>query len=239
MIQKYPTELQSLYEIYNSSFKWIMQVESKNTISFGSDLSSRSYVYAFVFVGFLVLLLLTAYSIFDFSKVLAQSTEENNVNTVRQVAEAFNTGNVSNVPEFISPQYFNHESQVDPIRGQLRGPEEFIDTVENLRTAFPNLNHKEQQIIAQGDTVVSVLNVTGTNTGNFFILPPTGKNISYEAVHIYRIDEDGKIAEHRAIRDDLTFLAQLGVVKPSSANYEPFFQVLTGMMNTTNSSGLE
>ena len=214
-----------------------MQVEKKNNISFGSGPSSSSHT--FVFVGFLLLLFLAAHPIFDFTKVLAQSTEENNINTVRQVAEAFNTGNVSNVTKFISPQYFNHESQVDPIRGQLRGPEEFIDTVENLRTAFPNLSHKEQHVIAQGDTVVSVLNVTGTNTGNFFILPPTGKNISYEAVHIYRIGEDGKITEHKAIRDDLTFLAQLGVVKPSSANYEPFFRVLTGTMNATDSSGSE
>jgi steroid delta-isomerase-like uncharacterized protein len=214
-----------------------MQVENKNAVSLNFGQCSRSY--AFVFIGFLVLSLYAASPILDFSKALAQSTEENNINTVRRVAEAFNTGNVSNVTEFISPQYFNHESQVDPIRGQLRGPEEFIDTVENLRTAFPNLSHKEQQIIAQDDTVVSVLNVTGTNTGNFFILPPTGKDISYEAVHIYRIGEDGKIVEHKAIRDDLTFLAQLGVVKPSSANYEPFFQVLTGTMNAENSSGSE
>jgi steroid delta-isomerase-like uncharacterized protein len=200
-----------------------------------SSFGLTSSFFIFAFVG--LLLLVVAYPIFDFTKVLAQSTEENNINAVRRVADAFNTGNVSNVSEFISPKYFNHESQVDPVRGQLRGPEEFIDTVENLRIAFPNLRHEEQQIIAQGDKVVAILNVTGTNTGNFFILPPTGKNISYEAVHIYRIDEDGKIAEHKAIRDDLTFLAQLGVVKPSSAEYEPFFQALTRTMNTTNSTG--
>ena len=130
--------------------------------SFG--LSSSSFTFAFAGL----LLLVVAYPIFDFTKVLAQSTEENNINTVRRVADAFNTGN-------------------------------------------------------------------GSNTGNFFILQPTGKNISYEAVHIYRIGEDGKIAEHKSIRDDLTFLVQLGVVKPS-AEYEPFFQALTGTMNTTNST---
>ena len=79
--------------------------------------------------------------------------------------------------------------------------------------------------------------MTGTNTGNFFILPPTGKNISYEAVHIYRIGEDGRIVEHKVICDDLTFLAQLEGVKPSSAEYDPFFQALTGTTNTVNSSG--
>jgi hypothetical protein len=77
------------------------------------------------------------------------------------------------------------------------------------------------------------MNVTGTQTGNFFILPPTGNKISYEAAHIYKIGEDGKIVEHKAIRDDLTFLAQLGVIEASSPEYKPFFQALTG---TTNSS---
>ena len=206
----------------------------KYAIISGFGLSSSSST--FVFVG--LLLLVIACPIFNITNVLAQSTEENNINAARRVAETFSTGNVSNVSEFISPQYFNHESQVDPIRGQLRGPEEFIDTVKNLRIAFPNLRHEEQKIIAQGDTVISLLNVTGTNTGNFFILPQTGKNISYEAAHIYRIGEDGKIVEHKAIRDDLTFLAQLGVIRPSSAEYEPFFQALTGTTNTTNSSGL-
>jgi steroid delta-isomerase-like uncharacterized protein len=205
----------------------------KYVIPSGFCLSTTYFTFAFVGL----LLLVIAYPIFDFTEVLAQSAEENNINAVRRVTDAFNTGNVSNVSEFISPQYFNHESQVDPVRGQLRGPEEFIDTVENLRIAFPNLRHEEQQIIAQGDKVVTILNVTGTNTGNFFILPPTGKNISYEAVHIYRMGADGKIAEHKAIRDDLTFLAQLGVVKPSSAEYEPFFQALTGTTITTNSTG--
>jgi predicted ester cyclase len=120
------------------------------------------------------------------------TTAENNTKLARQVIEAFSTGDVSNVSQFISPQYFNHESQVDPVRGQLRGPEEFIDTVKKNRIAFPDLRHEEQAIITQGDIVVSIINVTGTNTGNFFILPPTGNKISYEAIHIYRIGEAEK-----------------------------------------------
>jgi predicted ester cyclase len=161
------------------------------------------------------------------------TTEEDNIKAARQVIEAFNTGNVSNVSEFISPQYFNRESQVDPVRGQLRGPSEFIDTVENLLIAFPDLRHHEEAIIAQDDMVVSIINVTGTHNGNFFILPPTGNKNSYEAVHLYRVDEDGKIVEHKAIRDDLTFLAQLGVIKPSSPEFVPFFEALTGTTNRT------
>lgn len=177
--------------------------------------------------------LLTLTPILQLNSAIGETTIESNINKARQVIEAFNTGNVSNVSEFISPLYFNRESQVDPVRGDLRGPEEFIDTVKNIRTAFPDLRHEEQAIISQDNIVVSIINFTGTHTGNFFILPPTGNKISYEAVHIYQIGEDGKIIEHKAIRDDLTFLAQLGVIEASSPEYKPFFQALTG---TTNSS---
>ncbi|MBD0360297.1 MAG: ester cyclase [Nitrososphaeraceae archaeon] len=99
-----------------------------------------------------------------------QATEENNIKLARQLIEAFNTGDVSNVSQFTSPQYFNHESQVDPVRGQLRGPEEFIDTIKNNHIAFLDLHYEEQAIITQDNIVVSIINVTGTNRGNFFIL---------------------------------------------------------------------
>jgi predicted ester cyclase len=180
-----------------------------------------------------VSVLLIAPSVWTSYELFGQEVTEDGIKAARQIIDAFNTGNVSNVTDFISERYFNVESQIDPVRGQLRGPTEFIDTVENNRIAFPDLRHKEEAIIAQDDIVVSVINVTGTHTGNFFILPPTGNKISYDAVHIYRIGEDGKIVEHKAIRDDLTFLAQLGVIEPSSPEYVPFFQVLTGTGNRT------
>jgi steroid delta-isomerase-like uncharacterized protein len=157
-------------------------------------------------------------------ETLNRTEEEVNINIVRQVFEAFNTGDVSKVNEFISPQYFNHESQMDPVRSKLRGPEEFIDTVRNLRNAFTDLHYKEQDTVAAGDKVVSIVNVTGKHTGNFFIIPPTRNKINYRAVHIHRII-DGKIVEHTAIRDDLSLMVQLGVVGPKSDEYESLFQI--------------
>ena len=156
-------------------------------------------------------------------------TETTSIRVVREALEALNTGDVSRVHEFISPEYFNHESQVDPVRSKLRGPEEFIDTVKNLRSAFADLHYEEQETIASGDKVISIVNVTGKHVGNFFgIVAPTGHDISYQGVHIYRIGEDGKIVEHRAIRDDLTFMMQLGLVGPASPEYEQLFQAWKG-----------
>jgi steroid delta-isomerase-like uncharacterized protein len=152
------------------------------------------------------------------------STEEN-INLVRRVFEAFNTGDTSKVHEFISDDYINRESQgaKDSYRSKLTGPEEFIDTIKNLRSAFPDLHYEESEIISQGNKVVFIGNVIGTHKGNFFFIPPTGNKISYEAVHIHTIGKDGKIVEHKAIRDDLKFMMQLGVVKPAS-EFEPYIK---------------
>ena len=154
---------------------------------------------------------------------------QSNIRVVKQALETLNTGDLSRIHEFISPQYFNHESQVDPVRSKLRGPEEFMDTVKNLRNAFPDLHYEEQETAVSGDKVISVLTVTGKHMGNFFVIPPTGREISYRAVHIHRIGNDGKIIEHKAIRDDLTFMVQLGLVGPSSKEYEPLFQAWKGL----------
>ena len=162
-----------------------------------------------------------------------KTKEETNISVVREALEALNSGDLSRVYEVISPQYFNHESQMDPVRSKLRGPDEFIDTVKNLRSAFADLHYEEQETLASGDKVISIVTVTGKHVGNFFgIAPPTGRNISYQAVHIHRIGEDRKIVEHRAIRDDLAFMMQLGVVGPSSTQYEPLFQAWKGFMRS-------
>ena len=43
------------------------------------------------------------------------------------------------------------------------------------------------------------------------------------AIHIHRIVDD-KIVEHKAIRDDLSLMVQLGSSGPKSDQYESLFQ---------------
>ena len=100
---------------------------------------------------------------------------EENIKIVRRVIKAFNTGNTSNVDQFISPDYVNESHNHIRIHtgSKLKGPEEFTDTIKVLRSAFPDLHYEEQEIISQGNKVIFVGNVTGTHSGNFFFIPPT------------------------------------------------------------------
>jgi hypothetical protein len=55
-------------------------------------------------------------------------------------------GDTKGAHEFISPDYVNRESKhKDSHRSQLKGPEEFIDTVKNLRGACPDLHIEVQE----------------------------------------------------------------------------------------------
>ncbi len=54
---------------------------------------------------------------------------------------------------------------------------------------------------------------TGTQTGPFGGLPPTGKKVKVSGIDIIRI-ENGKIVEHWEATDNLGLLEQLGVIPP-------------------------
>ena len=93
------------------------------------------------------------------------------------------------------------------------------------------LYYKEQEIIASNDKIVSIMIVTGKHTGDLFGIPPTGNNFSYQAAHFYTIADD-KLVEHKAFRDDLSFMIQLGVIwLLHCRRYEPIINAWKGMMN--------
>jgi predicted ester cyclase len=54
--------------------------------------------------------------------------------------------------------------------------------------------------------------LTGTHTGEYYGLAPTGKKITYTAVAICRI-VDGKIVEGWGVYDMLDFYKQLGAIE--------------------------
>ena len=146
-----------------------------------------------------------------------------------QAIECLNTGDTGKVSDFISASYFNHESQMDPVRSKMRGPQEFIDTVVKLRNAITDLHYQIIETVASNEKVVAIVEVTGKHTGSFFgFIPPSGNRISYHATHIFTIGEDSKIIEHRAIRDDLALMYQLGVVKSTGPQYDEFLKTWKG-----------
>jgi steroid delta-isomerase-like uncharacterized protein len=81
--------------------------------------------------------------------------------------------------------------------------------------AFPDSQVTIEDMIAEGDQVVTKKTFTGTHTGDFAGIPSTGNKVTLEFVDIMRV-RDGKIVEHWNCIDQLSFMQQLGVIPTQS-----------------------
>jgi steroid delta-isomerase-like uncharacterized protein len=94
--------------------------------------------------------------------------------------------------------------------GSLRGLEPVKQLFMAFRTGFPDLAIITEDVIAEDDRVAVRWRAVGTNTGEFFGAPPTGKAVDVGAVSIFTI-HDGKIVEDHITEDTLAMYKQLGV----------------------------
>jgi len=80
--------------------------------------------------------------------------------------------------------------------------------------AFQDCQFTIDDMVAEGDQVVTKKTFRGTHTGEFAGIPATGKKVELQFVDIMRV-RDGRIVEHWLSMDQLSFMQQLGVI-PSS-----------------------
>jgi predicted ester cyclase len=121
------------------------------------------------------------------------------------------TGDPQLAERIVAPDYVNDEAKDDPedVARQQDGPAGFLATSRWLRDAFSNLRFELQETVAEGGTVMAAAVMTGRHTGMFNGIAPTGRSITHKQVHIFAI-ADNQITRHRAVRDDLGLLFQLG-----------------------------
>ena len=81
--------------------------------------------------------------------------------------------------------------------------------------AFPDLTVDIQDMITEGDRVVTRKVMRGTHRGDLWGAPPTGKEVQLEVIDIFRV-ADGKLAEHWTQLDVLAVARQLGIRPPGS-----------------------
>ncbi len=139
---------------------------------------------------------------------MATTEEENKAQFRRTYEEMFNQGNLAVADELIAPDCINHEV---PPGMNNRGPEAMRQVVMMLRTAFPDLHGTIEELVAEGDTVACRVSMSGTHLGSFMGIAPTGRSFRQAQMHFMRF-RDGKGIEHRAVRDDLGMMQQLGVI---------------------------
>jgi predicted ester cyclase len=135
---------------------------------------------------------------------------EDNKRVVRVFFEdVWNSNDLSKLDEILSSEnkyYFGTNM------GRA-GPNEARAIIENWRRGFADFQYHVEDMIAEGDRVVSRVRFTGTHTGNFEIegrtISATNSKIEGPEIFIMRIAA-GKIVEIWTAWDRLGVLRQLG-----------------------------
>ena len=127
--------------------------------------------------------------------------------TVERYWEAFNTRDLSLLDDVIAADYVNHAA----LPGTPPGPEGQAVVMERLWSAFPDAKFEIEVLAEDGDTVVCIGTMSGTHEGELFGIPGSGKPIAWRQCHILTV-KDGRANSHRAIRDDLGLMRQMGAL---------------------------
>jgi predicted ester cyclase len=77
--------------------------------------------------------------------------------------------------------------------------------------AFPDFRAEIHDLLADRDLVVTRKTFHGTHDGGFMGIPPTGKQVAFDVIDIVRY-ENGRLAEHWNVVDQLGLMQQLGVI---------------------------
>lgn len=90
-------------------------------------------------------------------------------------------------------------------------PAEEKGSYQAIQASWPDWNNRIDEMIAEDDRVMVRWTFSGTQAGEYYGLPATGRKISYNGINIFHI-KDGKICEVWDIYDRLWLWQQLGVL---------------------------
>jgi steroid delta-isomerase-like uncharacterized protein len=134
-------------------------------------------------------------------------SEENKAVARRIVEEVWNKKNLDAIDELIAADYVDHTLPPGVPAGR-EGARAFIGTYLN---AFPDVKLTIEDMITEGDKVVTRWTATGTHTGELMGIPATGKRITVTGLDITRFS-GGKSVEFWGQFDQMGMMQQLGVI---------------------------
>ncbi|MER6401122.1 ester cyclase [Kitasatospora sp. NPDC001603] len=139
---------------------------------------------------------------------IEQTRITDNREIVRDFIDAlFTQGDLAAVDEYLAEDFLNH----DPPVGTDTSREGMRAAAVLFRGAFPDWHAMPDFLVAEGDMVVEHFSASGTQRGEIFGAPPTGRTVTLRGINIFRLRE-GRIVERWGRLDELGLLRQLGLV---------------------------
>jgi predicted ester cyclase len=147
-----------------------------------------------------------------------ETVERRNKETIRRQIEKWTNWNSEEIAADFAEDARNH--------GEPVGRDGIRIVIEDIWRTFPDFRGEILEIVAEAETVVARVRVSGTHLGTGEIpvngvmlvgVAPTGKSFTVEHIHVYKM-RDGEIVDHYAARDDLGMMRQLGLLPRRAGN---------------------
>ena len=132
---------------------------------------------------------------------------EENKNIVRRYQEIYNSNDLDMLGEVVAKDLITPKIMPGMEPGLEGGKQVHVTTLIGM----PDWHTRIDDLIGENDKVVARITMTGTHTGDFWGIPPTGNHVEFTGIYIVRI-ENGKIVEHWGEEDGVSLLTQLGVM---------------------------
>jgi steroid delta-isomerase-like uncharacterized protein len=133
--------------------------------------------------------------------------------TMRRLFDLISAGDIDGFGALIADDFVEH----DDLPGLPPTKEGVTAFFRTFLAAFPDLRMVPQDVIASGDKVVARVEATGTHTGEFMGLAPTGRRVRVQLIDIIRFGANGRAIEHWGVFDQFTMMQQLGAI-PAAAS---------------------
>ena len=89
------------------------------------------------------------------------------------------------------------------------GDDEVMNYYRTTRTAFPDQRHDNSRFHVTDDSVIVEFDLLGTNLGEFYGLPPTGKAFRVPVNAVFRFAGD-RVVNERIYFDSASLVTQIG-----------------------------
>jgi predicted ester cyclase len=125
------------------------------------------------------------------------------------VKQGLNEGDLSVIDTHVSPTVVDHQFY-GPGYPRSRGGIKALTAA--LRTGFPDLHAVPTTLVASnnGTQTFAIIRTTGTNTGSYLGVPPTGRKVVIN-IEESALWKDGVMVEHWGVVDNIGLLAQMGL----------------------------
>lgn len=123
----------------------------------------------------------------------------------RYFDEVVNDRRLEVVHEVFADDFLNHAAPV----GQQLGTDALIEFFASLQLGFPDFRARLDELVPAGDRITVRFTFSGTHTGEFMGLAPTGRRVTMSGIDLLRV-ADGRIIELWGHEDWLGLLQQLG-----------------------------